>query len=797
MSISSTEKLDGLHSAWNESAATDWRDATPFGNGTLGALHFGGLAHDRLLLNHERLFAGAVTPPMPDISDALPELRGLLAAGDWETANDFYAARWKGSGYAAEPARYLPGPVLNWDQGSQGLFRNYRRWVDFSTGVGGIEWWVNGERFRREVFASFANEAILFRPFASGTPACSAEIWFSPQHFSESTDDDGAQVPVDIDIKNTSGDGWIACSLAGPDNAAYAGVVSWSSASTVFSTRRGVVIEPSTETLLCMSVLLDPTPEKIEREARRLAAIALREDLKRRHIAIHAELYNRCRVDLETRDAHLSNDELLLRAGRGDASTALIARLANFGRYLLIASSASGSLPPNLQGIWNGNFRPPWWGGFFFNENIQMALMPALPGDLPECVTKLFDLLESKMEDFRTNAQKMFGCRGILPPLFMAPDSGLKKNHQAHVMYWTGSGAWLAQLYYDYWLHTGDHEFLCGRAMPFLREAALFYEDFLIGGEDGKLHSSPSNSPENVPLGHLSKDGVGMRVCVDATMDFALIRELLRNLLSAASVTECTDSETAHWSDMLDRLPDYRINRDGALAEWVDPRLQDNYCHRHLSHLYPLFPGREVAPSDERMIDACRVAVEKRQVVGLGSQTGWSLAHMAHIYCRLGDASRALESLEVLCRFVVGQNLFTVHNDLRDMGVTMSVRKGLKSAVQTEANNGITSAVYEMLAFSDTGVLRLFPALPSSWKRGSLRGLRLRGGGALDLRWDFEKGSWRAELTGPSREISLPDGFSIQTTDYASTVDAEGGLLRISGEIQVAEVEPDVELQNI
>ena len=161
-------------------------------------------------------------------------------------------------------------------------------------------------------------------------------------------------------------------------------------------------------------------------------------------------------LDLDVESSELSNDELLMKAYRGDVPDALLARLANFGRYLLISSANKGTLPPNLQGIWNGNYLPPWWCTFFFNENLQMAIWPALPGGLPECVEGVFDLLEERMDDFRTNAKNMFACRGILPPLYMSPECGLKKNLQAHVQFWTGSGAWLAQIYFDYWLHTGD-----------------------------------------------------------------------------------------------------------------------------------------------------------------------------------------------------------------------------------------------------------------------------------------------------------------------------------------------------
>jgi alpha-L-fucosidase 2 len=404
-----------------------------------------------------------------------------------------------------------------------------------------------------------------------------------------------------------------------------------------------------------------------------------------------------------------------------------------------------------------------------------MALWPALPGGLPECVTGVFDLLEERMDDFRTNAKNMFGCRGILPPLYMSPECGLKKNPQAHVQYWTGSAAWLAQVYFDYWSHTGDRDFLVNRAIPFLREAAAFYEDFLVEGADGLLHNYPGNSPENAPQGHLDAKGEPARVCVDATMDVALMRELFSNLVAALRIVDGDSSpDLPRFEAVLNKLPAYRVNEDGAIAEWIDARQKDNYHHRHLSHLYPLFPGFEIHAESGPLFDACRVAVEKRLVVGLADQTGWSLAHMAHVYSRLGKPGRALQSLQLMCRSIVGVNLFTAHNDLRDMGITMDYRKGPRPVVQTEANNGVTSAVYEMLALSTPDNLRLLPALPFSWKSGNLTGLRLRGGGQLDIHWDRNANWWRASFSGPLRRVTLGKITQANAAPELGNPDADG-----------------------
>jgi len=747
---------NGIHSAWMEAAAFDWRDATPLGNGTLGAMHFGGLAHDRILFNHERYYGGAVTQPLPDISNSLAEVRSLLNKGDFTTANDLYRNRWHAWGYETDSAHYLPGPVLNWRQPVAGAFRSYRRWVDFASGVGGMDWLLEGQSFRRTAFTSMADGCFVFQPCKNGTPPDQALVWFCPQDLAESIDHHNRHLQLQIHQKTNFGKNWMASVFHGPEAASCAVVLHWGDLAATQVGAHTVRLAPRAGCQLLVSMLVDPSEQDIQREAARLGQLMPQSDLQSRHEAVHRERYGRCVLDLDVESADLSNDELLLKAYRGDVPDALLGKLANFGRYLLIGSATTGTLPPNLQGIWNGNHQPPWWCVFFFNENMQMALWPALPGGLPECVTGAFDLLEDRLDDFRTNAKNMFGCRGILPPLYMSPECGLKKNPQAHVQYWTGSGAWLAQMYFDYWLHTGDRDFLVKRAIPFMKEAAAFYEDFLVEGADGLLHNLPGNSPENAPLGHLDTRGGPARVCVDATMDVALMRELFGNLVSALRLVEGDASQDlSRFEAILKKLPAYRVNEDGAIAEWIDDRQKDNYHHRHLSHLYPLFPGFEISPESGPLFDACRIAVEKRLVVGLADQTGWSLAHMAHIYSRLGKPGRALQSLQLMCRSIVGVNLFTAHNDLRDMGITMDYRKGPRPVVQTEANNGVTSAVYEMLALSTPGALRILPALPLSWKTGSLKGLCLRGGGKLDIDWDQTAGWWKARFSGEPRRILL------------------------------------------
>ncbi|MFD3768521.1 MULTISPECIES: glycosyl hydrolase family 95 catalytic domain-containing protein [Paenibacillus] len=366
-----------------------------------------------------------------------------------------------------------------------------------------------------------------------------------------------------------------------------------------------------------------------------------------------------------------------------------------------------------------------------------MMYWQALSGNMPGLMLAVFDYMDSLMDDFRMNARLLYGCRGIYIPAPTAPDSGLLKHLQPHIVHWTGGAGWVSQLYYDYYLHTGDIAFLRERAIPFMREAAWFYRDFFILGENGFFVSSPSNSPENTPGNYWKGPGHSMGTTVNATMDFAIAKELMRNLADGLRAIGESEEEENQWRAMLERIPPYQINEDGAVREWMHPDYDDNYHHRHQSHAYPVFPGIEVTrQNDPALFDSFVQAIRKRLVIGLKEQSGWSLAHMANNYARMGEGDLALECLDILGRSCVMNNLMTLHNDWRGMGIGVDMDW---APVQLDANMGWTAAVQEMLLFSVPGELYLLPALPTRWIRGSVGPLLARGGVQCELSWDREE----------------------------------------------------------
>jgi alpha-L-fucosidase 2 len=479
-----------------------------------------------------------------------------------------------------------------------------------------------------------------------------------------------------------------------------------------------------------------------------------------RHAAIHRELFLRVRLDLGGQDRYRNktNQKLVNMANYNQALNALFEKMFDFGRYALICSSGTQGMPAHLQGIWGGEYGPPWGADYHTDMNIQMNYFQALAGNMAEITLPFFDYYESLLDDFRANARDIAGCRGILAPMG-GTSHGLASLGWS---YWTAAAGWLAQLFYDYWLFTGDQEFLRKRAVPFLKETALFYEDFLVEGADGRYIFIPSMSPENVPSNSNST------ISVNATMDLAVCREVLTNLTQACSLLGIEDAGVERWNGMLAKLPPYLLNEEGAIKEWAHPDFEDNYTHRHLSHLYPVFPGIEVTKWGEpELFQACRIAM-KRKMEELEYACCWSYVYAASAFARLGQGDEALKALEIVARGYELPNLFT----------TLWLHHHLPPMMQFEAASGIPAAIMEMLLYSEPGMLSVLPALPSEWPTGNIRGLRARGGFEVDIFWDKNKlaSATIRSLTGNACVVRCGDMTTDLPTKAGESYRLDGSL---------------------
>jgi len=715
-----------------------WEEALPTGNGIIGACVYGQIREDCILINHERLYIPEPRPDLPNISKYVPELRKLLFTGAYEKAERFLENCLKEAGYLSfQPSPYQPAFEIRFTTETNGAFQNYRRRIDLCTGEVVVEWSEDSVQMRRGVFVSRPDNLIALR--LQGERVLDCSISLMPYNLKwESESAEGIHVvsqdppkapfcpknPPPVAFSMWTEDDLLFFLGRYNHGLAYGGVFRVRNDGGTIETGKTRVFVRNAKSVECIGkifVFEDPDTafDRLKEDVRSLKTGYKK--LLRRHATIHSELYGRMSLSLDKSEIEKPVERLLLDAYDGEAPPALIETIFNFGRHLAICTNAPGSLPANLQGIWNGDYRPAFQCDFHHNINLQMCYWPLLPCGLHELMDPLVDYCCRWMDDWKENAEKIYGCRGILVANNQTTNGLVRLEPWIN---WVSGGAWLAQHLYDIYLYTLDEQFLRERVFPFMKEVALFYEDFLVEDESGQLAIIPSISPENCP-GSIPRS----RVTVNSTIDIACCRELLSHIIEACEVLNLDDPSLPTWHTMVQKLPAYRINEDGALSEWIDTRFPDNYKHRHISHLYPLFPGVEITP-ESPLFEAAGIAVNKRLLLGLTDQTAWSLMMLACLFSRLQQGSDAQRCLDLVTRSCVLPNLWMTGNDWRSMGITL--RWWNWAPFQIDANFGLCAAVTEMMLFSRKAEIVLFPALPPRWQQGSVQGLRCRGGLVLE-----------------------------------------------------------------
>ncbi|GMK40815.1 hypothetical protein PCCS19_38710 [Paenibacillus sp. CCS19] len=742
---------------WNNK----WREGLPSGNGRIGALVYGAVKEETVLLTHEDLWHWGRKAELPDVSHTLSETRKLMDEEKYLEASWHLTNALEDRGYDTELASRFPLADLKLTMSCEHAFKQYRRSLDMETGEVAVTWRDGEKQYERKLFVSRADDAIVYEINADGQPFNGAlRLAFHPTN-DPRLEEACKQMEATVRTKVEGSFCYYAArNDDGTDFGAVLRVVT--NAGVVDSDQIGAIgFRGASRVLAIVKLFVKGEHESAwERLKDDLSALpADYHQLLSSHAAIHGAMFRSASLDLGENVETRTNEELLLNAYDGEAPTELIGKMWAYGRYLFISGTHAEGQPFALYGLWGGDYQLTWCHNMA-NENVQMMYWHAPAGGLIELMTALIRYYDSMMDDFRENARKLYGCRGIYIPAGSTPGIGVPNQVVPVIMNWTGAAAWLARHYYEYYLYTGDQALLVDKVLPFMREAVLFYEDFIVMNDDGQIKFYPSVSPENTPENFMPTDGKPlahpMPTTINATMDCALLKELLTHLIEGSREAGVYGEDVDRWAEMLTRIPDYRVNSDGAIREWMDVRFDDRYNHRHLSHIYPIFPGQEFTREEHpERFEAFETAVNKRLI---GAQTGWSLGHMAAIYARLGDGNKALEQLDILSRSCLLNNFLTLHNDWRDMGVCLNMEE---APIQLDANMGWVNAVQEMLLYVSPTMVKLLPALPDRWKRGSVTDLRFCTG-KLSFAWNTAEETFQAVLVAErdtTITLKLPTAF--------------------------------------